>query len=242
MTICGAALVEPTMRSKLWVALLLVVGAGCASGPRQPPGQPPNPSSVTVADPGGDAHDPHRAALERQVREPWGHRNDKDDQVHVPLPDGQHWKRVRFFGVDHFTGFRYGDDHHAVAVLLVRDAPKKDEPPTSDSCLRDFERWARLQVRAYGVRLGPIGRRDSSWREQPLTIGYVDGEVDWAFSKKRFSAAWAAYAAYPAACLVYAMAAKWEEQPELARRVRDRWVQEGFERMAPLTETKPIRK
>src|SRR5690606_3693419 len=96
-----------------WGAVVLLLTAACgSSGVTQPPGAPPSPHTVTVAEPGGDAHDPHKAALERQLKEPWGARNDKDDQLHAPTPDWQNWKRVRYWGVDHFTGFRYGDDHH----------------------------------------------------------------------------------------------------------------------------------
>src|SRR6478609_6760032 len=55
--------------------------------------KPPSPESVTIKEPGGDAADPEEAALFRQLDEPWGPRNDKDDQLLVPLPDAAHWKR-----------------------------------------------------------------------------------------------------------------------------------------------------
>jgi hypothetical protein len=221
-------------------ALLGAMACG-SSSVTQPPGAPPTPETVTVAEPGGDAHDPHRAALLRQLEEPWGMRNDKDDQIHAPLPDWEKWKRVRYWGVDHFTGFRYGDDHHAVAVAFVLDLPE-GEPNDSRSCLRRFEQWARPQIKAFDVKLGPVGVRESRWRDQKILIQFVDGRVDSAFSRREYSAAWTAYPAYPDACLIYAMAAAWREHPELAKKLRDRWVADGFTRMHTLTPGRPYRK
>jgi hypothetical protein len=38
------------------------------------------------------------------------------------------------------------------------------------------------------------------------------------------------------------MAVPWRNHAELAQQVRDRWVAEGFERMNPLTTSRPERK
>jgi hypothetical protein len=212
----------------------------CGSSPvRQPPGAPPTPTSISVAEPGGDSADPHAAALLRQLSEPWGARNDKDDQVHVPTPDWEHWKRVRFWGVDHFAGWRYGGDHHVVAILLVRDGERGDD---SRACLRRFELDARTRLNAYDVRLGRASERSTLWREMPISVRSVDGSLALGFSRREFSAAWAAYPAYPDTCLVYAMAVPWDTQPELARRVRDRWAAEAFQRLDALTTTRPYRR
>jgi hypothetical protein len=195
---------------------------------------------VSVEEPGGDAHDPHFAALSRNVAQPWGRQADKDDQLLLPLPDADHWKRVRYWGFDHFTGFRYGDEHHVMAVAFLID-DKEDTHPNSLLCLKRFESWARPQIKGYDIKLGEIGERESKWRRMPLYIHYLDGSVVWGFSERQFSAAWAAYPAYPQTCLVYAMAVPWDEFGATARNVRDRWVQEAFERVAPLTKEKPFR-
>jgi hypothetical protein len=196
---------------------------------------------VTVAAPGGDAADPHEAALQRQLASDWGYRTDKDDQVEIPLLDWDHWKRVRFWGVQHFVGFRYGKDHHAVAIVLVQDAPQ-GETVDSRSCLRRFEVWARPQLAAFDLKLGSGSERKAVWQKQPIYVRSVDGQVSVGFSTRGFSAAWTAYPAYPDACLVYAMAAPWDTRPELARRLRDRWASEGFERLVALTPGRPYRK
>src|SRR5690606_968610 len=116
------------------------------------PGAPPTRASITREHPGGDAEDPHRAALERLLGIGWGHRSDKDDQLLVPLHDVRHWKRVRFWLLDHFTGFRYGTDYHGLSVVLVRDLGGR-EVVDSARCMREAEAWARPQLNAYGVRL-----------------------------------------------------------------------------------------
>lgn len=223
------------------VALAAIGCGGASSTPRQPPGKPPTPVSVSVAEPGGDAHDPHEAALRRQLEAPWGARNDKDDQVHAPTPDWEHWKRVRYRGVDHFTGFRYGDDHHVIAVVFVQDVPE-GTPVKSETCLRRFEQWGRPQIQIFDVKFGPFGVLHDKWRDQSIEVHTVDGEFASGFTKTKFSAAWTAYPAYPDACLIYAMAVPWRDQAELARKVRDRWATEGFRYMNPRTTEKPVRK
>ncbi len=222
---------------------LALAAAGCGSSATntQPPGAPPRPATVTVAEPGGDAHDPHFAALDRQIKEAWGDRGDKDNQLLVPLPDTGKWKRVRYWGVEHFLGFRYGDDHHVITLAFVHDV----EPGVtvdSKTCARRFETWARARSKSFEPKLDAIGERISKWRDQPLTIRFVDGYADVGFSRREFSAAWAAYPAYPDACLIYAVAVPWRDQPEQARKVRDRFLTEAFERVNPLTPTKAVRK
>ncbi|MCC6900943.1 MAG: hypothetical protein IT377_18340 [Polyangiaceae bacterium] len=229
------------LRPLLPLGVMLCAACGSSGVPPQPPGTPPKAETVTVAEPGGNAHDPHFAALDRQVHEPWGERNDKDNQLLVPLPDAPKWKRVRYFGVEHFLGFRYGDDHHVLALAFVHDA-EPGAAVDSRSCIRRFESWARAQSKAFGPKLEAIGERNSKWRDQPLSIHFVDGYADVAFSRREFSAAWAAYPAYPDACLIFAVAVPWRDQPEAARKLRDRFLTEAFERVNPLTPVKAVRK
>jgi len=169
-------------------AVVLLGTAACGSSAvTQPPGKPPSPTSVTVADPGGDAHDPHAAALQRQLDAPWGARNDKDDQLHAPTPDWEKWKRVRYWGVEHFTGFRYGDDHHVIALAFVQDVEPGDETD-SRRCLRRFESWVRPQIKNFEVKLGPVGVRETGWRDQKVLVQFVDGWVDTSFVERTFFA------------------------------------------------------
>ncbi len=203
--------------------------------------KPPTPQSVTVDEPGGDADDPQLAALLRQLDEPWGQRPDRDDQLLAPLPDSGLWKRVRYFGVEHFVGFRYGKDHHALAIGFVQEVPV-GTPVTSELCMRRFEQWGRPQTKPFDVKFGPFSVERQRWREQRLEIHAVDGRFSAAFSTTSFSAAWAAYPAYGDGCLIYAVAVPWREHPELAQQVRDRWVNEGFRLMDPKTLERAVRK
>lgn len=227
-------------------------GAGSAPQPAQrpvvasasspaPPERPPTPASVSVKEPGGDAPDPHAAALWRQLTEPWGARNDKDDQLHVPTPDWEHWKRVRYWGVEHFSGWRYGDDHHVAAAAVLLDV-ERGAPHTSELCLQRFDAAAVPKAKRLGVSIAQRRVVTRRWRDKPLFVEVADGWIDSGFSRKHYSAAWGAYAAYPDACLIYFAAFAWRDQEALAKRARDRWVEEGFSRVNPLTPTRPYRK
>jgi hypothetical protein len=226
-----------------FVSLALFAVSACGGGaatPPKPPGAPPTPATVTRAQPGGDAADPHAAALDRLLTEPFGERSDRDDQLLVALPDHENWKRVRFWGVDHFLGFRYGEDHHAMVIVFVEDTP--EEQPTSELCIRKFEAWGRPQIKSYDVKFEPFQAHHGKFFDRPLVGLAVDGSVNLGFSRTEFSAGWAAYAYYPHACMVMAVAVPWRDRPERAKRVRDRFLNEGFPKSKPLTDTRPYRK
>ncbi len=225
------------------VAALAALGAGCSTAAQTPPSmpmRPPTPASVSRKEPGGDASDPERAALERLLREPWGARNDKDNQVLAPLPDWENWKRLRYWGFDNLVGFRYGNEYRAMTVVHIHPLPQ-GVPAKSETCMRAFEDWARPQISGFDVRLKPFQVKLTRWRDQPLVIETVDGWVSWGIGSADFSAAWAAYPAYDDACLIYGVAVPWREQPELAKKVRDRFMQEGLANLQALTTEKPYR-
>jgi len=72
-----------------------------------------------------------------------------------------------------------------------------------------------------------------------LEVHTVDGWVGWGVGSADFSAAWTAYPAYPGACLLYGIAVPWRGQKEIAMKVRDRFVSEGFTLLQALTPDKP---
>jgi hypothetical protein len=229
-------------RSYLAPCAVLALLSSCASSAPQKPAEvrAPTPASVTRSRPGGDAEDPHRAALERLLREPWGARSDKDDQLLAPIPDWEQWKRVRFWGFEHLVGFRYGRDYHAATAVRVQELPN-GTPVRSETCMRAFEAWARPQIQAFNVKLSPFQTKLARWRNQPLVIQSVDGWVSWGISSAEFSVAWTAYPAYPNACLIYGVGVRWNDQPDLAKAIRDRFVNEGFTELQALTPEKPFR-
>ena len=73
-------------------------------------------------------------------------------------------------------------------------------------------------------------------------ISYVDGKLNWGLSRVEFSGAWAAYPAYSNACLIYAVGVPWREHGDLAQKLRDRFIDEGFALMNTLTTERPYRK
>lgn len=196
---------------------------------------------MTVKEPGGDADDAQQAALFRQLDEGWGPRADKDEQLLVPLPDSEHWKRVRYWGVEHFLGFRYGKDHHALAIAFVQEVPA-GTPVNTDTCMRRFEAWGRPQLKPFDVKFGQFGVQHQRWRGQRLDIYTVDGEVSVGFTTTSVSAAWAAYPAYSDGCLILAVGVPWRDHPDLAKQVRDRWVKEGFTQVDSKTTERAARR
>lgn len=196
--------------------------------------------TVTLAHPGGDAADPHAAALERLLSEPWGKHGDKDGQLVVALPDAGNWKRVRYWGVEHFLGFRYGKNHHAMVVIFSQEVP--EEAPSSEDCLKHFDAWGRPQIQSFDVDFDPFHPHHARFRDKPMISLAVDGRLSLGFARPEFSAAWAAYSLYPKTCLISAVAVPSRTTPELARKVRDRFVAEGFAQLEPLTDTRPVRK
>jgi hypothetical protein len=219
---------------------------------------PPTSSSINREEPGGDADDPHAAALERLLQEPWGWRNDKQDALHVPLPDWKNWRRIRYFGVPTFVGFRYGDDHHAVIAIWVREV---EEGTTPDQCMDAFEKWAAPTAHDFSVEVSPgsvtrspwspDGRRaeggsagnstDGQKREGAgeVVIKSVDAEINTLLSKKSYSAAYATYLMWPKTCTIFGVAVPVRDSVELAQKVRDRYVQEGFWRIERHVEKTP---
>lgn len=218
----------------------LLALSGCASAQTQPAGAPPSPTSVTLEEPGGDAADPQEAALRRQLDMTWGWATDKDDQLRVPLVDAENMKRVRYWVLDHFTGFRYGSDFYVMNVVLIQDFPR-DEPMDSRACLQRAEKWGHPQLASFEVKFTDLQSTTAHWRNKPIVVKSVDGYVDVGFQRRKFSAAYAAYPAYPDACLIFAMGVPWDKHGDLAKAVRDRWVKEAVPQIVPLTPTKPFR-
>jgi hypothetical protein len=171
----------------------------------------------------------------------------------VPLPDWKNWRRIRYFGVPTFVGFRYGDDHHAVIAVWVRDA---DEGTTPERCVELFEKWGEPTAHSFSVKVGePVVTR-SQWNPIPdvkpevvaaagpdptreVVIKSVDAEVSTLFKTTSYAAAYAGYVMWPRTCTIFGVAVPVRESEELAREVRDRYVNDGFWRMERHVEPTP---
>lgn len=147
------------LRAGLFIAILSTWA--CARPPDRPPQLAPTPQSVTQENPGGDADDPLNAALGRLLQRPWGLKTDKYGSLFARMPDARNWRRVRFWGYPTRAGFRYGDDHYAIALLSYTDADAEaGDDPTS--CIEHFVAEAARTADGFDLKLEPLEREMSS--------------------------------------------------------------------------------
>jgi len=171
--------------------MLMLSALGCAGRVPQPAGIAKSPESPSPEEPGGNAAEPHAAALGRLLFEPWGWRNDKQDALHVPLADWEKWRRVRYYGVPSFVGFRYGDAHHAVSGVWIRPVEPGDDG-TVETCLERFESWGAPQAQAFGVDMGEATTSKQRWAKGDVVVRAVDARIDSIFGKRSYAAAYGA--------------------------------------------------
>jgi hypothetical protein len=225
-------MVRPLASLLGWMTLLGAVA--CASTVQtQPPGRPPTPTSVTRANPGGDADDPERAALERLAGEPWGYRRDRFNTLRVPLADGQHWQRIKLLGYPTRATYRFGDQHYAMIGIWYTPIEGDNDP---DTCLDKLLAEALPVAEAYGVRVGETQLVRTEQRveneERPLLIKLMEGSYESLFESNDYVGALAAYQSWPGTCLVEGFAVVATKHRALAIKVRDRWVAEGLPKLA----------
>lgn len=231
------------MLPRVVVAALAVSVGACASvqQPQKPAGEPPTPTSISKEEPGGDAEDPRRAALERLLTEPFRTRPDKFNSILVPLADHPNWRRVKIWGYPTRATFRYGDDHHALSVVWYTDAEGDDSVP---ACYDKFMGFAGEIAEQYKAEyeLDPLERRDFEVRGEPseLFLRGVEGHVSAGFVSDDYYGAFAVHPSWPGTCLVYAFAVVSTDHPELARQVRDRWLEEAAHKLRWKSKVEPL--
>jgi hypothetical protein len=221
--------------------LLILACAPLACTPRvhQPPGVPPSPKTITREEPGGDAHDPHQEALLRLSREPWGWRNDKRDVFHFPLSDWTNWRRVRFWGVPTFLGFRYGDVHHAIAGMrLVRVHPP--DLPTPTGCMERFLQWGMPIADGYSAKLKDESDSFVAWKApNDVLVRTWEAEVKTLLARKRYFGVMGAMLPWDGVCAVWGYAFHVDDEDALARTVRDRYAREAYGRLVRVPDLPP---
>jgi hypothetical protein len=148
---------------------------------------------------------------------------------------------VRYWVFDHFVGFKYGKDYHVLNAVVIQDVPD-GAPVDPQTCMQRLEKWSFPQFKNFEVKIEETEYTESRWRDHDIQVKVLDGYVDFGLERRRFSAAYAAYDAYPDACLGFGVAVPWRDQKELAQKVRDRWVREGVPLLRPMTPIRPVRK
>lgn len=208
--------------------------AACSSAPPPPPvvARAPTPASVTPANPGGDADDPERAALERLATEPWGFKRDRFDTLHVPMVDWPHWQRVKLYGYPTRATFRFGDEHYAIISIAYVPINGDNDP---DTCLAKILGETIPAAEAYGVHVGDTKLihldQHIDNEERPMLIKVMEGNVDSIVESNDYVGAVAAYSSWPGTCLLQGLAVVATHHRDLAVKVRDRWVAEGLPKL-----------
>ncbi|MBX3226590.1 MAG: hypothetical protein KIT84_31975 [Labilithrix sp.] len=237
------------------LAVLLLLGcAACSAANAAPVPAPASPRPVAPAPPpkddgkaaqGGAGGDGHAAALEQLKVGPIVTKPDKQSSVLVPLPDGDHWTRVRFLTLKSLVGFRYGKDHHAIFGGFVTHV---DDNSVQGACNKSFEHWAQPYIDAFEVELTHEAPVAFAWSpaappKTPKQVAIVDvdpvhAKTATVLARESYEAAWAAYPAWGTrSCLVVGVAIPSRDEPQRAKEVRDRFVREVFPKLVtPGTE------
>src|SRR5207245_1831843 len=151
---------------------------------------------------------------------PWGTRLDKRRTFSMPMPDAAHWTHVKFFGVTTLAGWRYGDDHHAVAAAFTFDPPQT--PASIEGCAQRFTDWGIVRANAFDLQIGYARITDVHWTGarggQPSTVRVfvLDAQRRSVFGVARYPSAYAVYPAWSDACLVIGLSVPEDDAGALA--------------------------
>jgi len=232
-------------------------GGGGAHGAR---------SSVAAASPpkddgdsaqGGAAGNMHAAALEQLKVAPLRGRVDKQQSVRIPMPDAEHWTRVRFWGVPSLVGFRYGKEHHAIVGGVVTHV---GDNTARGACTKSFETWAMPWVQSFEVELaheapsafvwtGPRSPTDQAGqsgqggqtgkRRDIVDVDSVFAKTATLAEREAYAVAYSAYPAWKGACLIVGIAVPAREDEARAREVRDRFARDVLPKVEVLSDKEP---
>lgn len=245
-----------TVFATLLAPLVVLASGGCSTAnnaqqPSRPVAPAPPPKDDGKSAQGGAGGESHSAALEQLKVAPIVSKADKQNAVLVPLPDADHWTRVRFLTIKSLVGFRYGKDHHAIFAGFITHV---DDNNVQGACNKSFEQWAAPWIDAFEVELkhdppvafswtSPSGPSDG--RSTPKKISIVDvdpvhAKTATVLARESYEAAWAAYPAWgDKACLVLGVAIPSRDDPQRAKEVRDRFLKEVFPKIAVTNHEEP---
>ncbi len=237
------------LRKARMLALLGLAACSTASAatPSRPVAPAPPPKDDGKPAQGGSGGDLHSAALEQLRVAPIAPRGDKQNSVLVPLPDAEHWTRVRFLTVPSLVGFRYGKDHHAIVAAFVTHV---DDNEATGACNKSFEQWATPWIEAFEVDVKHDAPSAFSWSSiapspsAPKKVAIVDvdpvhAKTATVLSREAYAAAWAAYPAWDKACLVVGVAIPARDDQGRATQVRDRFVKDVFPKVLVTAQSEP---
>ncbi|MGO8995430.1 MAG: hypothetical protein ACLQVI_19130 [Polyangiaceae bacterium] len=222
-------------------SLLAVASAACSSGTGTATAHAvaaaPPPKDDGEPSKGGNGGDSHSAALEQLKIGKIGRRVDRQTSVSIPLPDPEHWTRVKFWGVESLVGFRYGKEHHALVGAFVMHV---DDNTAPGACIKSFEEWAMPMVEAFDVEVHHEAPIAVMWHRQVVDVDSVFAKTETALMRDAYAGTYAAYPVWGAkACLIVGVAVPSREDDERAREVRDRFAREVLPRVEVLRKDEP---
>jgi hypothetical protein len=185
---------------------------------------------------GGVGGSPHSAALEELKLAPLDGRTDKQSSVRVPLPDAEHWTRVKFWGVPSLVGFRYGKDHHAIIGGFITYV---DDNTVTGACNKSFEKFAGPWIVAFDVDVKREPPLAFMWNRQIVESETVVAKTATILARDTYAATYAAYPAWKGACLILGVAVPARDDEARAVQVRDRFAKEILPRVEVLTTEEP---
>ena len=205
-----------------WVAGAAFVS--CSSAP-PPPVVAPSPPPRDDGRPsrGGDRGASHSAALEQLKGAAFAVRHDRQESIGIPLPDGQRWTRVSFWGLPSLVGFRYGKGHHAIVAAYVTHVA---DPRAPGACTKSFEEWASPVAESFDIDVRYEAPQGFLWRDVPTSAQVVWAKTATLADRDGYAGVYATYPAWTGACLIVGVVVPSREDPVRAREVRDRFARE----------------
>jgi hypothetical protein len=211
-------------------------GAGTGAGTSHPVSAAPPPKDDGAPSQAGSGGGSHAAALEELKIARIGRRIDRQASVSIPLPDPEHWTRVKFWGVESLVGFRYGKDHHAIVGAFVTHV---EDNTVTGACTKSFEAWAMPMVEAFDVEVTHEAPIAVMWHRQIVEVDSVFAKTETAFVRDAYAGAYAAYPVWKNACLIVGMAVPARDDDERAREVRDRFAREVLPKVEAIRGGEP---
>ncbi|MCL2450330.1 MAG: hypothetical protein FWD17_15395 [Polyangiaceae bacterium] len=198
------------------------------------PAPPPNDDGQPAE--GGKGGTEHVAALEELHVGALGWRTDRQRSVRLPLPDADHWLRVKFWGMQSLLGFRYGKDHHAIVGGTIVHV---DDETAPQACDKAFEHQAAPLIESFEVTLEHDAPRATTWKGRIVDIDSLVATTATLGMRDQYAVAYATYPAWKGACLVVGIAVPARNELGRARAVCERFVADVLPHIEVLSHDEP---
>jgi hypothetical protein len=162
---------------------------------------------------------------------------DRQQSVHILLPDAPHWLRVKLSLVKSLLAFRYGKDHHAIVGGFILHVPDAN---AVGACAQAFDQWTRPWIDAFEVDITHEPPKAIEWRGKIVDIDALVARSATLGMNDSYAAAYAMYPAWPGACLVVGVAVPARDELARATAVRDRFVADVLPKLQVVAAAEPL--